>query len=105
MRLVSLALLFTLAAPAAAQFVPAGRFTAGAHQPGAKRRMERRHEAEQQRLQQRQAFEMAQCHQSSADCSDLAEAHQRQEKQLERQHEADHRSFAAAVRELSGNSD
>jgi len=104
MRLVSFVLVSVLAVPAGAELI-AGRFTAGAHQPGAKRRMERRHDAEQQRLHVRQAREMAICRQSAESCSSLAAAHKREVKQLEQQHEADHRSFAAATRDLSGNSD
>jgi hypothetical protein len=104
MRLVSLVLLGALAVPAGAEIV-AGRFVAGATQPGAKRRMERRHDAEEQRLLARHAREMAACRQASSDCSDLAAAHKREQKQLEKQHAEDHRSFAAALRVVSDNTD
>lgn len=104
MRIVSLVLLGALALPAGAEIV-SNRFVAGAHQPGAKRRMERRHDAEQQRLEKRQTKEMASCRQASSDCSALAATHKQQQKQLERQHEEDHRSFAAAQAKLTDNSD
>lgn len=104
MRLVPLLLISALALPAGAEII-ANRFTAGSHQPGAKRRMERRHEAEQERLQQRHARQMDECRASSADCEDLADLHRQEQKKLQKQHQEDHRSFAAARRDLNDNSD
>lgn len=104
MRLVSLVLVGALAIPAGAEII-GGRFVAGAHQPGAKRRMERRHDAEQQRMSVRHTRELALCRQTSKDCSELEAAQKREQKQLEEQHKADHRSFAAALRNVTDNSD